>query len=103
MHDFINNLKQHYKSIMILRNNPELLRRYALAPMSLYTLSTNQSTNKKVQEDYNQLHPDYKYHHILGKDTIPLSILLADPQYIKLLTVFNMRIFIESKNSGKTL
>ena len=103
MSNFINNIKNHFRSIMILRNNPELLEKYELAPMSLYILDTKQSTNIKVQEDYNQLHQDYKYHHILAKDSIPFSILLANPQYIKHLAVYERKIFIENKNSGKTL
>lgn len=103
MSNFINNLKNHYRSIMILRNNPDLLERYNLAPMSLYTLDTKQSTNVKLQEDYNQLHPDYKYHHILAKDSIPFGILLAKPEYIKNLAIFGRRVFIENKNSGKTM
>jgi hypothetical protein len=88
---------------MILRNNPELLEKYDLAPMSLYILDTEQSTNIKVQEDYNQLHRDYKYHHILAKDSIPFGILFANPQYIKHLEVYGRKIFIENNNSGKTL
>ncbi len=101
--NFINNIKQHYRSIMILRNNPELLERYDLAPMSLYMLNTQQTTNIKVQEDYNQLHPDYKYHHILAKDSIPFGILFAEPRYIKHLAIYGRRLFIENNNSGKTL
>ena len=101
--NFINNIKHHFRSIMILRNNPELLEKYDLAPMSLYILNINQSPNMEVQKDYNQLHPDYKYHHILGKDSIPFGILLANPRYIKHLAVYGRKIFLENKSGEKTL
>ena len=101
--NLINTVKHHYRSIMILRNNPELLELYDLAPVSLYILDIKQSTNNKLQEDYNMLHPDYKYHHILGKDSIPFGILFAKPAYIKQLYVYGHRVFIDNNNSEKTL
>lgn len=88
MLNFIKNIRSHYRSILILRNNPDLLNRYNFAPMSLYILETNQSTDIKLQEDYNMLHKDYKYHGILGKESIPFGLILANPQYIKKLKVF---------------
>ncbi len=93
MSQFFNTIKQHYKSVMILRKNPELLERYNMAPMSLYTLDCKQSTNMKLQDDYNNLHKDYKYHSILYKDEVPLSILLANPKYIKNLIIYGRKIF----------
>ena len=93
MSQFLNNIKNHYKSIMILRNNPTLVACYNMAPMSLYILQCGESTNTKLQEDYNNLHHDYKYHQILYKDQLPFGILLVEPKYIKNLMIYGRKLF----------
>jgi hypothetical protein len=83
---FFNSVKQHIQSAMILRNNPNLLYLYNQGPMYLYTLHTQQYPNQQVQDDYNKLHPDYKYNRTLDNG-MPFSILLADPKYIRHLQI----------------
>ena len=88
---FFQKVQQHYRSAMILRNNPALLDIYNLGTGSLYTLDRQQYPNQKMQDDYNKLHRDYKYPAVLNKGA-PLSILIADPKYIRHLR-FNVARF----------
>ncbi len=84
-------IKLHWRSAMILRNNPTLLHMYNLGAETLYTLDRQQYPNKTVQDDYNKLHRDYKYHVVLDKGA-PFSILIADPKFIRHLR-FNVARF----------
>lgn len=95
---FINNIRNHYKSIMILRNNPDLLEKYDFAPYSLYHLHKQVHTGTQIQSDYNQLHPAYKYYNVLMKNEVPFYFLFANPQYIKNFVVYGKRIFDNKEN-----
>lgn len=53
-------------------------------PESLYVLSKKEHDDKKVQEDYNNLHEDFRYHNITFYG-LPTKILLVDPRFIKYL------------------
>ena len=82
------NIKHHIQSATILRNNPNLLQNYHMGAGYLYTLDRQQQTeNQQMQSDYNKLHPAYKYPQVLDK-SVPWSILLADPAYIKHIQVY---------------
>lgn len=85
---FLANIKHHIQSVAILRNNQNLLQNYHMGVEYLYTLDRQQQTvNRKMQDDYNKLHPAYKYPQVLNKG-MPWSILLADPTFIKHLKVY---------------
>ncbi len=86
MSKFLANIKHHMQSVAILRNNPDLLYQFHQGAHSLYTLDRQQHPNAQMQNDYNKLHPAYKYPRVLDKGT-PFSILLADLTYIKHLKI----------------
>ena len=73
-------------TVQILRNNKALTNIYKVSPSSLYTLERNEYPNAKIQEDYNKLPKEYKYHDVMFYG-IPYSILFADPSMIKLLNL----------------
>jgi len=90
MSKFLANIKQHIQSVAILRNNHDLLYQFHQGAPFLYTLDRQQHPNEQMQNDYNKLHPAYKYPSVLDKGT-PFSILLADPSYIKHLKINGRR------------
>ncbi len=73
-------------TVQILRNNKALTNIYKVSPSSLYLLDRNEYPNAKIQEDYNKLPKEYKYNSVMWNG-IPFSILLADPNMIKLLNL----------------
>lgn len=75
-------------TIQILRNNKNLTEIYKVSPQSLYTLDRNEYPNKQIQEDYNKLPKEYKYHYVMFHG-IPFSILFADFSMIKQLYILS--------------
>lgn len=75
-------------TIQILRNNKNLTEIYKVSPQSLYTLDRNEYPNKQIQEDYNKLPEEYKYHSVMFYG-IPFSILFADFSMIKQLYILS--------------
>ncbi len=85
-HNVLSSFIKNINAIKNLRKNKELLKIYEHNQSSLYFLHNNRFIDPKVQEDYNKLPKEYKYHNILWNG-IPFSILFIKPSLIKYISL----------------